>query len=81
MLAACPIHKVETSGLMYCIGKRGDDWTLEVFDWLTGTVVMTEILGRGSRFNSAYAGAEVGPDGAFYSGTFTGIVRVRPTGP
>ncbi len=66
------------SGLMYCIGKRGDDWTLEGFDWLTGAVELTEILGPGLTYNSTYAGAEIGPARAFYSGTFTGLVRVRP---
>ena len=69
------------SGLMYCLGKRGDDWTLEGFDWSTGDVVLTQVLGPGLAFNSTYSGAEIGPDRAFYSGTFTGLVRVRPQEP
>ena len=41
-------------------------------------VDLTVILGTSLDYNSTYAGAEIGPARAFYSGTFTGLVRVRP---
>ncbi len=61
----------------FCIGKRGADWTLEALDWTTGAHRFTRTLGPGLSYNSTYAATEVGPDGAIYSGTFNGLVRVR----
>ena len=61
----------------FCIGKRGANWTLEALDWETGALRFTRTLGPGLTYNSTYAATEIGPDGAVYSGTFSGVVRVR----
>lgn len=66
------------SGRMYCVGKRGETWTIEAVDWATGVPDDPIALGVEDDFNSTYAAAEIGPDGTVWSGTYTGLVRVRP---
>ena len=65
------------TGLAYCIGKRGSDWTLEGIDWETGASVFSQVTGSTNAYNSAYAAAEIGPDRNVISGTLQGIVNVR----
>jgi len=67
------------TGLMHCVSKRGDTWTLEAIDWRTGEPRFYVPLGdENLRYNSAYSATEVGPDGSILTGTFTGAVWIRP---
>ncbi len=66
------------AGLAYCIGQRWGVWTLEGIDWATGASAFHHYLGVLPRYNSAYAATEVGPDRDILTGTFTGVVRIRP---
>ena len=67
------------TGLMYCVGKRDDTWTIEAIDWVTGTPKFHVPMGtENARYNSSYAATEIGPDGSILTGTLTGIVRVFP---
>ena len=65
------------TGLAYCIGKRGENWTLEGIDWENGQSVFSRVTGNTNVYNSVYAAAEIGPDHNVISGTFQGIVNVR----
>ena len=67
------------TGLMYCVGKRGETWTVEAIDWRTGEPAFHVPLGDDNlRYNSTYAATEIGPDGSILTGTFTGAVWIRP---
>ncbi len=66
------------TGLAYCIGQRYGVWTLEALDWHTGASRFHRYLGIRPRYNSAYAGTEIGPSGEIVTGTLTGIVRIGP---
>jgi len=60
------------TGQMYCVGKRGDTWTVEAIDWETGVPSFHVETGVGSEYNSVYAATEVGPDRAIWTGTMVG---------
>jgi hypothetical protein len=62
---------------MYCVGRRGETWTVEAIDWEDGTPRFHVPTGADNRFNSVYAATQIGPDGEIWSGTFGGVVRVR----
>lgn len=62
---------------MYCVGKRGPDWTIEVIDWDDGTPLFHVPMGPEDRYNSAYAATEIGANGEILTGTLEGTVRVR----
>jgi hypothetical protein len=67
------------TGLMYCVGKREDTWTLEAIHWSTGEPRFFVPLGDDNlTYNSAYSATEIGPDGSILTGTFTGAVWIRP---
>ena len=63
---------------MYCVGRRGADWTFEAFDWQTGDTRFFVPTGATNDFNSTYAATQVGVNGELITGTFTGFVRYRP---
>lgn len=65
------------TGLMYCMGKRGETWTIEAIDWATGEPRFHVETGTGLSYNSTYAATQVGPNGEIWSGTFGGLVRVK----
>ena len=65
------------TNLIYCVGKRGEDWTLEGIDWDTGGSVFSRVTGSSNAYNSAYSAAEVGPDGSVLSGTLQGMVNLK----
>ena len=54
--------------LMYCIGARDEAWTLEALDWNTGESVFYVPLRHKLKFNSFYAGTQIGPNGDIVSG-------------
>ncbi len=66
------------SGLMYCIGQRNSTWTLEGVDWETGDSAFHLILGDSLKYNSYYAGTEIGPDRNIINGAVYGVLDIRP---
>jgi len=67
-----------TTNLIYDIGQRSGIWTIEAIDWGTGESAFYRILGPNLRYNSAYAGTEIGPRGRLYTGTLSGLLRTLP---
>ena len=66
------------TGLIYDVGQRNGIWTMEALSWETGESVFHSIIGPDLKYNSAYAGTEVGLGGGLYTGTLAGILRVHP---
>ncbi|MCB1154852.1 hypothetical protein KDL45_14450, partial [bacterium] len=67
----------EGSGLFYCIGQRDAEWTLEAIDWETGASAFHHLLGPDIKYNSYYAGTQVGPHDNIVTGTFLGTLDFR----
>ncbi|MCA9771047.1 MAG: hypothetical protein KC466_01485 [Myxococcales bacterium] len=65
------------TGLAYCYGARGGQWTVEGIDWATGAEVFHVFTGSTS-FNSLYAATEIGPGGSIASGTVGGPLFLTP---
>ena len=68
----------EASGLMYCIGQRNTNWTVEAIDWATGESDFHVFLGEPIHYNSFWAATEIGPDRNIITGTLLGTLDVRP---
>jgi len=67
------------TGLMYCVGKRDETWTIEAIDWAGGASAFSIPMGTENlHYNSSYAATEIGPDESILTGTLTGMVWVRP---
>ncbi|MEM8679192.1 MAG: hypothetical protein AAGF97_07570 [Planctomycetota bacterium] len=69
------------TGLLYCMGQRNSEWTLEAVDWETGESKFYQVLSRDPANNSFYAATEIGPDGMIITGTYGGILRFHRPGP
>ena len=67
----------EASGLMYCIGQRETNWTVEAIDWETGESDFYVFLGEAIHYNSFWAATEIGPDRNIITGTLLGTLDVR----
>lgn len=67
-----------STGLVYCVGQRFGFWTLEAIDWRTGKSRFRRYLSPWPWDNSFYAATEIGPDGAIYYGTLSGVTRLKP---
>jgi len=67
------------NGLLYCIGRRDGDFTLEAIDWQTGRSAFHYVLGPSMRY-FAYNNLVVTPDGAvdLHSWLGMGLVRIQP---
>ena len=65
----------DATGLMYGIGARDAEWTLEAIDWRTGKSVFHRTLSRNFRFNSFYAATEIGPGRSILTGMYGGVMR------
>ena len=69
------------SNLFYCVGQRTNfifsTWNIEALDWSTGESVFFKPTGMLPRYNSGYAGLEIGPDRELVTGTFFGVLRLR----
>jgi hypothetical protein len=61
---------------MYFIGNRNETWTLEGVNWNTGQSEFCLPLGKRQKFNSFYAGTQIGLDGDIISGSLTGLLRI-----
>jgi hypothetical protein len=66
------------TGLIYDVGQRNGVWTMEALSWETGESVFHSMIGSDLKYNSAYAGTEVGLGGGVYTGTLAGILRAHP---
>jgi len=69
------------NGLLYAYTKPArkdlvDAWYLTAIDIRTGETVWSRLTGTGLTFNNHYAAIYLGPDGAAYVATLTGLVRV-----
>lgn len=65
------------SGIVYTVGARGGNWTLEGIDWEDGTSAFHWVTGS-SRFNSHFSGINLDGDGRVLHTTAFGIVRYEP---
>ncbi|MCP4136156.1 MAG: hypothetical protein GY754_34615 [bacterium] len=67
------------TNLVYGVGqKKWGAWTFEALDWDTGASVFSYTYGYLSLYNSAYAATEIGYDSCLYTGTFGGMVKMKP---
>ena len=69
------------SGLLYVYTKPKnnfgiDEWYFTAIDVRTGNTVYKQLTGTGITFNNHYASIYLGPDGAGYIATLTGLIRV-----
>jgi hypothetical protein len=69
------------NGLLYAYTKPAgtglvDAWYLTAIDIRTGETVWSRLTGRGITYNNHYAAIYLGPDGAAYIATLTGMVKV-----
>lgn len=60
---------------IYYLGQHHENWTIEGVDWTTGRLIFRETLANAIRFNSYYAGMEIGYDGDLITGTVGGALR------
>lgn len=65
------------SGMVYLIGARDNEWTLEAMDWKTGKSEFHYIIG-GQRYNVFFAGTLLDEEGRVHFGTPWGRVRLNP---
>jgi hypothetical protein len=65
------------SNLLYLIGARDNQWTLEALDWETGASAFHYVIG-GQRYNSLFAGTLIDEAGRIFYGTPFGRVRLNP---
>jgi hypothetical protein len=62
------------SDLLYTVGARDGDWTLEALDWNTGESAFHYVTGS-VRYNSLFSGVNLDEDGRIIHTTVFGIVR------
>jgi hypothetical protein len=65
------------SNLVYFIGARDDQWTLEALDWTTGRPAFQHLIGD-QRYNSLFSGTLVDEAGRIHYGSVWGRVRLNP---
>ena len=66
------------ANLVYLIGARDGQFTLEALDWSTGASSFHYFIG-GQRYNVMYAGTLLDEEGRIHYGTPWGRVRLRPS--
>lgn len=71
----------EASGLMYYVGQHNEKWTLEGVSWESGELDFRIELENAIKFNSYYAGMEIGYDKMLVNGTVGGAIRLAPRYP
>ncbi|MDJ0786291.1 MAG: hypothetical protein QNK05_05750 [Myxococcota bacterium] len=64
------------TGLVYLIGAREGEWTLEALDWESGAPAFHSVIG-GQRFNPLFSGTLLDQAGRIFYGTPFGRVRLR----
>lgn len=65
------------SNLVYLIGARDNQWTLEALDWSTGKSDFHYVIGD-QRYNVLFAGTQLDEEGRINYGTPWGRVRLAP---
>jgi hypothetical protein len=65
------------SNLVYFVGARNNQFTLEALDWDTGALDFHYLIG-GQRYNVMYSGTAIDEDGRIHYGTPWGRVRLTP---
>lgn len=68
------------TGLIYYVGQHQERWTVEAVDWETGALKFRHLLTDEIKFNSFYAGMEIGYSSDLMTGVIGGALRitVRP---
>jgi hypothetical protein len=69
----------EATGMLYCIGQRDGQWTLEALNWETGESAFHRRLSSAAKYNSFFAATQVGADGSVITGTYGGILKFGST--
>jgi len=69
------------NGLLYAYTKPVrkdliDAWYFTAIDIETGETVWSRLTGKGIHYNNHYAAIYLGPDGAAYIATLTGMVKI-----
>ncbi len=70
------------SGLIYVVAQDTsvpivDAWYLTAIDFDSGETVNQTLIGAGFFYKQLFMPGAIGPDGSFYQGVLSGIVRVR----
>ena len=65
------------SDMVYCIGQRNGSWTLEGVDWSSGENLGFLNLGYLPKYNSSYAGAQIGYSGQIVTGAIGGVLSIQ----
>ena len=65
------------NGVLYCIGRRNGQFTLEGIDWKTGKSAVHYTLGNSFRYFS-YNNLVVAPNGAVDLFNWMGLTRMQP---
>ena len=66
------------NGLLYCMGRRGGQYSLEVLNWETGEPEFHYLLGKSFRYNAAAAPNRIRENYVEFSATGNGILRIEP---
>jgi len=64
------------SDLVYAVGVRDRQWSLEALDWQTGESAFHWVLG-GHRYNTRYSGMAIDQDGKIVYTTDFGVIRIN----
>lgn len=64
------------TGLIYYLGQKDEQWTVEGVDWNTGKLQFRYVLENAVKYNSYYAGMEIGYDADLVTGTVGGALRL-----
>lgn len=70
-----PTMSAET-GLIYYMGQNEEVWTMEGVSWETGELAFRVPLRNAIKYNSYYAGMEIGYDSMLVSGTVGGALQL-----
>jgi len=79
-LELCPtICSHASNDLLYCLGRRNNEFVMEAIDWDSGKSRYHYILGESYKFNSHGAVARIAPNGAIDSPSLaSGLIRISP---
>ena len=83
IVSPTPVTKVSLgNGLVYVYAKPkssflDDSWYFAALDVRTGATRWTQRTGNGIQWNNHYAAIYLGPDGAAYMPTLTGMIRFK----
>ncbi len=67
------------SNMVYTVGARDGQWTLEALDWTTGESIFHYLTGS-SRYNTQFSGVMMDQEGRLMHTTIHGIVRYERPG-